>query len=378
VSLATLVRAWPGESAAARAQVGLDTLVLHGSDAALLQLALISEKSKFAALKAGAASRISAIADARGLSPDELADRLVPTFNLDDAATTTLSFGERSFFVTFDENLQPRVKDASGTLLKDLPRPNKSDDAALAKAAKSQLSGLKKDIKTVADLLLRRLERAMIERRLIDAAAFTACFVEHPLTFHVARRVLWEAVDESGARVALVRLAEDRTFADLHDNAWTAPRGVKFAVVHPIDLDDASLTAARTIWADYELLQPFAQLGRAVHRFTTAQLAGNALKVRDGKQAPAPTLVFGLEGRQWRRYDIIDGGAFGNHTRLFGNVRAVVDYDGNVGVGYIEASETLTVRGVFSSKATRQALSLAEVSPRVLSEVVLDIDTALG
>jgi hypothetical protein len=191
--------------------------------------------------------------------------------------------------------------------------------------------------------------------------------------------VLWEAVDENGARVALVRLAEDRTFADLHDNAWSAPRGVKFAVVHPIDLDDASLGTAGTIWADYELLQPFAQLGRAVHRFTPAQLAGSALNVRDGKQAPAPTLVFGLEGRQWRRYDIIDGGAFGNHTRLFGNVRAVVDYDGNVGVGYIEATETLTVRGVsFSSTATRQPLSLGEVSPRVLSEVVLDIDTALG
>lgn len=374
--LSTLVRAWPGESAAARAQVGLDTLVLHGSDAALLQLALISEKSKFAALKGGAASRISAIADARGLSPDELADRLVPTFNLDDAATTTLSFGERSFFVTFDENLAPRVKDASGTLLKDLPKPNKSDDAALAKAAKTQLSGLKKDIKTVADLLLRRLERAMIERRLIDADAFVTCFVEHPLTFHVARRVLWEVVDDSGARVALVRLAEDRTFADLSDNAWTAPRGVKFAVVHPIDLDEATLAAAGTIWADYELLQPFAQLGRAVHRFTPT---GSVLTVRDGKQAPAPTLVFGLEGRQWRRYDIVDGGAFGNHTRVFGTVRAVVDYDGNVGVGYIEASETLTVRGVsFSSTVTRQALSLAEVSPRILSEVVLDIDAALG
>jgi hypothetical protein len=154
---------------------------------------------------------------------------------------------------------------------------------------------------------------------------------------------------------------------------------VKFAVVHPIDLDDATLAAASTIWADYELLQPFAQLGRAVHRFTPAQVSEPVLTVRDGKQAPAPTLVFGLEGRQWRRYDIIDGGAFGNHTRLFGTVRAVVDYDGNVGVGYIEASEILTVRGVsFSSTATRKALALSEVSPRILSEVVVDIDAALG
>ena len=64
---------------------------------------------------------------------------------------------------------------------------------------------------------------------------------------------------------------------------------------------------------------------------------------------------------------------------MFGTVRAIVDYDGNVGVGYIEAGETLTLRGVsFRSTATRQALSLSEVSPRILSEVIVDIDAALG
>ena len=35
----------------------------------------------------------------------------------------------------FDEHLKPQVRDASGALLKDLPSPLKSDDAALAEAA---------------------------------------------------------------------------------------------------------------------------------------------------------------------------------------------------------------------------------------------------
>jgi len=97
--LAGLVKAWPGESAAARAQQGLDVLVVHGGDVALLQVSLIAEKSKFAALKKGAAERIGAIAERRGLTRDELADRLVPTFGLDDEAGAVLDFGVRRFSV---------------------------------------------------------------------------------------------------------------------------------------------------------------------------------------------------------------------------------------------------------------------------------------
>ncbi|HEY1100840.1 MAG TPA: DUF4132 domain-containing protein, partial [Myxococcota bacterium] len=383
--LATLAKAWPAESAAARAQMALDTFVLHGGDVALLQLAMISEKSKFAAFKKGAVERITAIADMRGLTPDELADRLVPTLGLDDAssgsASTTIDFGARRFFVTFDESLAPRVKDESGTLLKDLPKPNTSDDATLAAAGKKQLSALKRDVKAIADLLLRRFERMMIEGRRTDVDTFRASFVEHPLTFHVARRVLWEALDEGDKRIALFRIAEDKSFADLNDDAWTLPANARVRPVHPIDVDEVALTKASTVWGDYELLQPFAQLGRAVHRLggsITDAPSSTTLSTHKGNVVPAPTLVFRLEGKGWKRYDIIDGGAFTNHAKLFGDVEAIIDYDGAVGIGYIEASENLTVGTVkVSSKKQRRALSLGEVPPRVLSEIVADLDAAL-
>lgn len=375
--LSTLVRAWPGESAAARAQQGLDTLVLHGGDAALLQLALIAEKSKFAALKKGAGERIGAIADRRSLTTDELADRLVPTFDLDDAATTALDFGVRRFSVGFDEALVPRVKDATGAVLKDLPKPNKTDDADLAKEAKKRLTALKKDVKTVADLLLRRLERGMVEGRRSDVASFVACFVEHPLTFHVSKRLLWEVVDAAGTRLGLFRIAEDRTFADADDTAFTLPTtsGTQVGVVHPLFIDDATLKTWSTVFADYELLQPFAQLGRAMHRLTDAERATTSLRRFAGKKLPAPTLVFGLEARGWRRWDIVDGGAFNTHFKVVGGVRAVIEYDGAVGMGFIEPTETLTLTDATFAQARGPALALADVDPRFLSEVLVDIDS---
>lgn len=346
-------------------------------------------------MKKGAAERIAAIAERRGLTKDELADRLVPTFDLDDDAGRVLDFGARRFTVTFDEHLVPRVKDEAGVTLKDLPKPGKNDDATLAKAAKARLSGLKKDVKAVADLLLRRLERAMLEGRGIDGDLFQTCYVEHPLSFHVARRLVWEARDGAGACLGRFRVAEDRSFADVDDNAWQ-PRttdGVRFVVVHPLSLDEGELSAWSTLFGDYELLQPFAQLGRARHRVASDERTDKALTRFRGRSLNAPKLVFGLKGRGWRREEAGDGGSFQSHDRELGGVCATVHYDGAVGMGFIEESELLTIEdGTFTTTRpltvddgtgpralpTGRILTLAEVPEALFAEVIADLEALVS
>ncbi len=56
----------------------------------------------------------------------ELEDRLAPDLGLDDNGSLLLDFGPRQFTVSFDETLKPFVRDASGSRLKDLPKPNKA------------------------------------------------------------------------------------------------------------------------------------------------------------------------------------------------------------------------------------------------------------
>ena len=73
------IRAWPGEGGHARAVMGLDILAAIGSDLALTHLNAMAEKLKFKGLQAKAREKVAAIAQARGLSAAELADRLVPT-----------------------------------------------------------------------------------------------------------------------------------------------------------------------------------------------------------------------------------------------------------------------------------------------------------
>jgi hypothetical protein len=143
-ALTPLIRAWPGESQHKRATVGLDILAAIGTDIALMQLNGIAGKLKFKALQERAREKIGHIAASRALTVEELEDRLAPDLGLNDDGTLTLDFGPRRFIISFDEALRPYVRDENGSRLKDLPKPNKSDDKALATEAVNRYKALKK------------------------------------------------------------------------------------------------------------------------------------------------------------------------------------------------------------------------------------------
>ena len=285
--LAPLVRAWPGESAHQRAVKGLDVLLGIGSDVALMQLHSISQKVKFKGIKDQAQARIDDLAGQLGLTSAQLSDRLVPDFGLSVDGTMVLDFGDKTFTVGFDEQLRPTVTDEQGKPRKSLPRTTTEPGASSAKA----FATLKKDVRAVADLQLRRMEEAMVTQRGWTLEEFTTYLVDHPLVWHLTRRLVWQA--DNG----LFRVAEDRTFADVDDEVF-APVGT-VRVAHQLNMGDQAPGWAALL-ADYEILQPFPQVGRDT--YTADQVAG-----LDGAKAPSGK-VLGLEKRGWRRGPAMDGG----------------------------------------------------------------------
>ncbi|MDW4597839.1 DUF4132 domain-containing protein, partial [Escherichia coli] len=118
-----------------------------GSDIALMLLNGIAKKIKFVALQEHACDKINMVAENRGLTMAELEDRLAPDLGLDSSGSLTLDFGPRQFTVGFDETLKPVVRDANGKVLKDLPKPNQSDDKTLATDAVNLFKQLKIDVR---------------------------------------------------------------------------------------------------------------------------------------------------------------------------------------------------------------------------------------
>ncbi|MBO3733250.1 DUF4132 domain-containing protein [Glycomyces niveus] len=303
--LAPMIREWPGEGQHKRAVTGLAVLGAIGTETALRAIQGIADRVKFKGLKEEARRQIDAIAAELGLTRDQLADRLVPDFGLGEAGALVLDYGPRAFTVGFDEQLKPFVFDDAGKPRKSLPKPGAKDDPEAAEAAYRRFSLLRKDLRTVAADQVRRLEAAMVAARTWTPAEFRLCFAEHAFMAHLARRVLWLAVADG--RQTAFRLAEDGTYSDAADDAIDLPEDAVIRLAHPLHLDEAALADWGQVFADYEILQPFPQLGRPVMEFTEDELGTGEVTRYDKVQVETGALL-GLTARGWIRSHPEDAG----------------------------------------------------------------------
>ncbi|WP_141584609.1 DUF4132 domain-containing protein [Actinomadura sp. WMMA1423] len=370
--LAPLVKEWPGRSGGYSSAVqGLDALAAIGTDVALMNLNGIARKSRYKGLRGEAQRRLAHIAERRGLTAEQLADRLVPGFGLDAGGTLTLDYGPRRFTVGFDEQLKPQVSDERGVRRKALPKPGAKDDPDLAAAAHRRFAELRKDVRAVASTEVARLESAMVAGREWTRAEFAEFVVAHPLMLHLARRLVWL----SGGRA--FRIAEDRTFADLHDETVEPSPSAGVRIAHPVLLGE-SVTAWARVFADYEILQPFPQLGRPVHALADGEGENGRLERFEGLTAPTGGLL-GLTRTTWKRGAPQDNGI--EHwisCTLAPGVTVVVDLSPGIAVGLVDLNPVQTIERVWVGTAPGDPSSiildgLAGVDPVLLSELLADL-----
>ncbi|MBB6397909.1 hypothetical protein BKA00_004823 [Actinomadura coerulea] len=342
--LAPVIRAWPGENGHHKAVKGLDVLALIGTETSLMLLDGIAHKAPFKAIKKRAEERIQEVAARLGLTGEQLADRLVPGIGLAPDGSMTLDYGPRRFVVGFDEQLKPFVTAEDGRRRAALPKPGAKDDPGLAPAAHAAFTQFKKDVRATMPNQVRRLELAMVTGRRWTPQEFRSLLVGHPLMWHIVRRLVWLAEPDGDATA--FRLAEDRTFADAGDDELVTPDGTRIGVAHPLSLGD-SLGTWSEIFADYEITQPFPQLGRDVHRLTEEEREAVRLARLEGLTAPWGKVV-GLERRGWRRGTPMDNGTERWISRpVPGGLHVVVELDPGIQVGWGDANGDQVLRTVW-------------------------------
>jgi len=371
--LTPLIRAWPSEGASARAATGLDLLAAIGSDVALMHLNGIAERVKSKPLQEKARAKIAAVAEALELSPAELADRLIPELDLDEAGGLTLDFGPRQFTLRFDEALKPLVLDVAGHRLKDLPAARQDDDAEKSAAAIARFKQIKKDVKTVAAQQLPRLEQALVQQRRWHAASFAALFQRHGLMRHLAARLLWGVFDEAGTLQAAFRIAEDWSLADAQDQLFTLPEGAQVGPVHPLDLSAEALAQWSQLFADYEILQPFQQLGRAHYRPAPELLQGSEHREALGRKIKSASLL-GLIKRGWEAGEPEHAGRVSDFSRsLTGGFTLFLGIEPGMYITgpNLEPVQTIHALELQGSQATA---TLAQLGPVGVSELWRDIE----
>jgi hypothetical protein len=361
---------WPsqGDTGRKRAIAFLTVFRLIGTDTALLVLLGLRQKVVAPSLIQAAARELKLAARDRKLDFGELKDSLTPTCGLDRFGTRSFDYGPRQFGLVVDGQFRPRLRDASGERLDTLPEPSEGDDSQRVTTARAAWSVLDATLQEVMEVQAHRLEEDMVQKRRWTLDAWNRWVYEHPLMVHFARRLVW-AQYRDGAVVQSFRVTEELEFVDAEDDPVELQNVGTIGVPHPLHLSD------RTAWseqlADYEVVQPFPQLGRQT--FTADDASAHSLmrfktvKFSSGRLRDVLVLA---------EYEREPGLFRGWYEKRFGDLSAKVTLSPGVyagGATYTSKDQTVP-EVTFRRKST--TLKLGDVPADLLSEVVRDLENA--
>ncbi|EMB4082106.1 DUF4132 domain-containing protein [Klebsiella aerogenes] len=300
--LTPLILSWPQEGKSARASSGLTLLSRIGNDTALMHLYHIAQRAKSRPLYENAEQQLKVIAEARCLSEEQLKDRMVPMLGLNASQPLVFDFGPRQFSVRFDEHLQLIITDRQGVRQKIMPRLREDDDPLKAPEALARLKGLKKDAAQAAKQLLPHLENAFRLARRWTVAEFQTLFVNHPLTCHLTRRLLWGiyTTQEPNHLLNAFRVAAEGDYCDAQDNSIDLPAQALIGIAHPLAMNAELRSTFEQVTTDYQLTPPFPQLLRPIVQLTPEEGSTRLLTRWQGKSATCGQLL-GIRYRGWQQ-----------------------------------------------------------------------------
>ena len=307
-----LIRAindWPQNARGAIACDAVAALSVSPDPAALVAVDSISRKFKFRQVKTAAAAALEGAAKELGITAEELADRIVPTLDFTPDGTRIFDYGPRKFIVRLTPSLELAVNTEAGKTVKSMPAPGKTDDAEKASAAYEAYKTLKKQIKTTVTAQRARLELALSAQRCWDSEAWRKLFVENPVMHQFAISLIW-GVYENGQLKETFRYMEDGSFNTADEEEYALPAEASIGLVHPIELEEDTLSAWKQQLEDYEIIQSIDQLSRPIYRLPAEQAQATALETVAGRILNSLSLMGKLQGMGWYRGSVVDGGGF--------------------------------------------------------------------
>lgn len=283
--LYTVVREWAAQKKTSMVRIGLECMALIGSDVALTQLFRLEQILPIKSYRVQARKQINNILTVRNMTEDQLGDRIVPDCGLDADGNHTFDYGTRRFHFLMNNELIPMIREENGTQHKprpDLPKPTTRDDAEKAEFAQNEWKLIKKQIRDTAKVQALRLERALVDQRRWTWEEFNKFFLSHPFMRHFAQSFVWGCYAPELA--ASFRLNHDYAFTDAHDHSIEPDQNAQIGLVHPIQLADAERSAWGELFADYEIIPPFSQIGREIFRLTPGEQDAKVLTRFEGRQ----------------------------------------------------------------------------------------------
>lgn len=324
-----------------------------------------------------ATRQAEALADRKGWTLAELADRTMPGGGFDETGVMELNYGSRVFSARLLSDFRIELSNPDGKKIAALPDPRQDDDAEQAKDAKKAFSAAKKQLKSIVELQTDRLYEALCTGRDWSFGDWDDYLNRHPVVRHLVQRLVWSARDGEGRAIATFRPLADGSLSDHEDNAVVLPRDARVRVAHDSHLPAADVAAWQQHLLDYEVASLFQQFGKGGYVLPADKDKATLVEDFEGHLIEA----FSLRGRAgklgYTRGSTEDGGWFMTYEKRFPTLSlvAVIEFTGNP---LPEENRTVALINLsFASSQgnawQRNALTLSDIPAVLLSECYNDL-----
>ena len=246
-------------------------LAVNGSDLAVQMLFYLKRRTFYPFLNQELEAALKQLAHARGVSLDQLDEQTTPTLGLNERGSRSFDYGPRRFEVIVGPNLTLILRDQAGRIRQTLPKPNRRDNSLLVCIAVSQWRCFRERFKETITSQTKFLETAMTNQTRWSRADFERWIVAHPLITHLAQLLVWQGHAADHRPLDRFRITAERGFADVHDRSCTLDHVASVSLANAVQLSREELHAWQTIFADHELIQPFAQLDQPQARLPSVE-----------------------------------------------------------------------------------------------------------
>lgn len=355
----------------AQAEALVTALAANGEPATIQVLLSVARRFKQATVQARAQELAQELADRRGWTAEQLADRTVATAGFDDDGILRLDLGSRVYTGRITAKFALELSNDAGKVVKALPAARQDDDPELVKAAKAQLATSRKELKQVVGLQTQRLYEAMCTGRTWPVADWREFVLGHPIMSRLAAGLVW--VENPGEDQRAFRPGDGGALIDAEDEDVVLGDGSVVGLAHAVVLGAEQSESWRQHLVDYEVAALFGQFGAPA-----PVAAGRETEIVDHRGWLSDS--FSIRGRAtklgYSRAQGEDGGWFTEYRKPYVSVglTAVIGFTGaflpeeNIAA----AVTSLTFEG---ATRTTRTVALADVPPVLLAETYRDYAT---
>lgn len=289
----------------------------------------VANRFRTKSIREEAEKSVKKMADHRGWTMDELADRTIPSGGFEKTGKMELEYGSRTFTCRLDENFKISISNETGKVVKSLPNAAKADDPDKVKAAKQNLSLAKKTVKSVLKLQKERLYESMCTQRQWKYRDLKDYLFTHPIVSRYCRQLVW--VKKENSSIITFRPLDDGSLTDHRDNEVILEETAVVRLAHSCNTDEKTGAAWPVHFRDYGVTPLFTQFRQ--ERYILKEEDKNLTEIVEfqGYMLDNFTLRGMATKLGYTRGEAEDGGFFYNYTKRFPGlgIESVLEFSGS-------------------------------------------------